>query len=125
MNDKTIALIEKLAEKLGTTSEHLWGVLLHQAPISGAVDLFTVIVMIFVAVGLVRFVKGKTTKPARTEYDPYPHAEWRDEAAFLVWLATAAYLVITSTVMIGSAQRIVAAFFNPEYWALSYILDKV
>jgi hypothetical protein len=124
MDDKTTALIEKLAEKLGTTSEHLWSVLLHQAPISGAVDLFTVIVMVFAAVGLVRFVKDKTTKPAKTEYDPYPHAEWRDEGAILAWLITIAYLIITGAIAIGSTQGIVAAFFNPEYWALSYILNR-
>lgn len=125
MNDKTIALIEKLAEKLGTTAEHLWGVLLHQAPISGAVDLATVAVMVLAAVGLVRFVKGKTTKPAMTEDDRYPHAEWEDEGAGLAWLGATIYLIITGVVVIGSAQGIVAAFFNPEYWALSHILGKV
>jgi hypothetical protein len=125
MDDKTIALIEKLAEKLGTTSEHLWGVLLHQAPISGAIKLSMVVVMVFSAVGLVRFVKGKTTKPAKTEYDQYPQAEWEGEVAIFAWLATAIYLINTGAVAFGSAQGIVAAFFNPEYWALSYILGKV
>lgn len=125
MDDKTTALIEKLAEKLGTPAEHLWGVLLHQAPISGAVDLATVIVMVLAAVGLVRFVKGKTTKPTETEGDRYPQAEWQDEGAGLAWLGAAIYLIITGVVVIGSAQGIVAAFFNPEYWALSNILGKV
>jgi hypothetical protein len=125
MDDKTIALIEKIAEKLGTTSDHLWGVLLHQAPISGTVELSTVVVMAFAAVGLVRLVKGKTTKPAKAEDDRYPRAEWEGEVAIFAWLATAAYLIITGAVVFGSAQGIVAAFFNPEYWALSYILGKV
>jgi len=125
MDDKTTALIEKLAEKLGTTAEHLWGVLLHQAPISGAVDLATVVVMVLAAVGLVRFVKGKTTTPAETEDDRYPHAEWEDEFAGFAWLVTAIYLIITGLVVIVSPQGIVAAFFNPEYWALSHILGKV
>jgi hypothetical protein len=125
MDDKTIALIGKIAEKLGTTSDHLWGVLLHQAPISGAVELSTDVVMAFVAVGLVRFVKGKTTKPAETKDKRYTYAEWKDEGAVLAWIATVAYLIITGAVVIGSVQEIVAAFFNPEYWALSYILGKV
>lgn len=125
MDDKTTALIEKLAEKLGTTAEHLWGVLLHQAPISGAVDLATVVVVVLAAIGLVRFVKGKTTKPAETKDERYTHAEWEEEGAGLAWLGTAIYLIITGLVVIGSAQGIVAAFFNPEYWALSHILGKV
>lgn len=125
MNDKTTALIEKLADKLGTTVEHLWGVLLHQAPISGAVDLAKVVVMVLVAVGLVWVVKGKTTEPAETKDDLYPRAEWGDDVAFFAWLVTFGYLIITGVVVIGSAQDIVAAFLNPEYWALSHILGKV
>ena len=125
MDDKTTALIDKLAEKLGTTAEHLWGVLLHQAPISGAIDLATVVVMLLAAVGLVWFVKGKTTTPPETKDEPYPHAEWKDEGAGLAWLGMAIYLTVTGVVVIGSMQGIVAAFFNPEYWALSHILGKV
>ena len=125
MDDKTTALIEKLAEKLGTTAEHLWGVLLHQAPISGAVDLTTVVVMVLAAVGVVRFVNGKTTKPAETDDMRYPHAEWKGEGAGLAWVGTAIYLIFTGVMVIGLAQGIVAAFFNPEYWALSHILGKV
>jgi hypothetical protein len=125
MDDKTTALIEKLAEKLGTTAQHLWDVLLHQAPISGGIDLVTDIVMVILAIVLMRFVKDKTTKPAKTEYNKYPEAEWEHEGAVLAWIATAVYFITTQVVVIGSAQGIVAAFFNPEYWALSHILGKV
>jgi hypothetical protein len=125
MDDKTTTLVEKLAEKLGTTAEHLWDVLLHQAPISGVIDLVTDVVMVMVAVGLVRFVKDKTTKPAKTEYSKYPQAEWENEGASMAWVAVAVYLIITGIVVIGSAERTLAAFFNPEYWALSHILGKV
>jgi hypothetical protein len=124
MDEKTTALIEKLAEKLGTTSEHLWGVLLHQAPISGVVDLVTVVVMAMMAVILVRFVKDKTTKPANTQFNKYPEAEWKHEGASMAWFGIAVYFIITGVVVIGSAQGMVAAFFNPEYWALSHILGK-
>ena len=39
MNDQTLELIRDLAEKLGTTTEHLWGVLVTQAYISGVGDV--------------------------------------------------------------------------------------
>lgn len=39
MNNDVGELILELAERLGTTGEHLWGVLVRQAPISGAIDL--------------------------------------------------------------------------------------
>lgn len=45
MDDKYRQLIEDMAAKLGVTAEHLWGVLVKQAPISGAVDLVICIVM--------------------------------------------------------------------------------
>ena len=39
MNDQTAALLQNLANKLGTTSEYLWGILLRQATLSGTTDL--------------------------------------------------------------------------------------
>lgn len=122
MDDKTTEMIAALAAKIGTTADHLWGVLVTQAPISGAIDLATVFVMVLVAIGLVRFVRGKTTPPAKTQDDAYPTAEWDGEGAFAAWTVTALYLFITFTVALSSAQGIVAAFFNPEYWALSTLL---
>lgn len=39
MNDKVLEALQTLAEKLGVTAEHLWGVLLKQAPIDGTIFL--------------------------------------------------------------------------------------
>ena len=122
MDEKTAALIEKLAEKLGTTAEHLWGVIITQAQISGLVDLIICTVLVALAVVAVRFVKHKTTKPEETDDDRYQHAEWEDEGAGLAWLGVAILLLIVGLVVIGSAQDIVAAFANPEYWALKRVL---
>ena len=125
MNSEATALIEKLAEKLGTTAEHLWGILLHQAPISGTIDLTIVVGMVLTAIGLVRFVRSKTAIPAKTENNQYPSAEWRNEDAGAAWFVTTAYLLITAAVTAILAHGIVTAFFNPEFWALSYILNKL
>jgi hypothetical protein len=38
MDDKTFQALTNLATKLGTTAEHMWGVLLRQAPITGVID---------------------------------------------------------------------------------------
>ena|SRR3990172_1238060 len=124
MNDATTALIENLANKFGTTAEHLWGVLLHQAPISGAIDLIGSVVMMWAAVRWVGFVTRKTTKPPKTEANRYPKAEWDDVGTGLAWAVTAIYLIITGAVVIGAAKVIMAAFFNPEYWALSHFLRR-
>ena len=37
MDDKTLQALTALANKLGTTAEYLWGVLLRQAPLTGKI----------------------------------------------------------------------------------------
>ena len=122
MDEKYQALIEALASKLGTTAEHLWGVLVRQAPISGAVDLVLCMLIATVTVWFVALVKNKTTAPAATEEDRYPHAEWRDDAAFLAWAVALIAGVLALVCVIGSSQGIAAAFANPEYWALKQLV---
>lgn len=122
MDEKFQKLIEALAAKLGTTAEHLWGVLVRQAPISGAVDLVLCVVIAAVTVWWVALVKRKTTCPPETKTNRYPKAEWRDEGAFLAWIVTVIFGVLALISAIVSAQGIVAAFANPEYWALKQLV---
>jgi hypothetical protein len=122
MDEKFQKLIEALAAKLGTTAEHLWGVLVRQAPISGAVDLVLCVVIAAVTVWWVALVKRKTTCPPETETNRYPKAEWRDEGALLAWIVTVIFGVLALISAIVSAQGIVAAFANPEYWALKQLV---
>ncbi len=122
MNDKTLIALTTLAEKLGTTTEYLWSVLLKQAPITGAIDMLVFAAWVVAIILWARFVRGKTSKPAPTEKDRYPGAEWTDEAAVFAWLSVFIFGV-TMTITIGSCLSItVAAIFNPEYWALHQIL---
>lgn len=104
MNEQTEKLIRELAEKLGTTVEHLWDVLTRQALISGVTD---VVLWVGFATGLVisyRLLKRHSQ-------------EWSDELG--VGLAWAVWVVFLSAFVINvsiNAETIMAAFFNPEYW---------
>lgn len=122
MDEKYQALIEALANKLGTTAEHLWGVLVRQAPISGVVDLVLCIVIATVTVWFVSLVKHKTTAPAATDEYRHPRAEWQEEAAFLAWAVALIAGVFALVCVICSAEGIAAAFANPEYWALKQLV---
>ena len=124
MKELTLFL-EQLANKLGTTVEKLWAVLLKQAPISGMVDFAICIGLVLIAVGCFRFVNKKTTVPATTQNDQYPRAQWEEEAAVVCWIGIGVFLVIVLVVIICSIQDIVSAFLNPEYWALKQILEIV
>lgn len=54
MNDNTRQLLEQLAVKLGTTVEHLWGVLIRQAPVSGLISILGYIAVIAVLAEITR-----------------------------------------------------------------------
>lgn len=114
MDDKTLQALTTLAAKLGTTAEYLWGVLLRQAPVTGALDLAVIAAWVAGCVWLVRFVRRKTAgqKP-----------EWDDEMG-RVFGWGGAVLVCSLVAIIGGASigPAVTAIVNPEYWALRQIL---
>lgn len=123
MDEKTLQALTALAEKLGTTAEYLWSVLIKQAPITGAVDLLLMVAWIAAAALWFSFVKRKTTRPPNTEGD-YGHryAEWDGDAAFFGWASAGIFSLIAGIVVSSSLATTVAALFNPEYWALAQIL---
>lgn len=122
MDDRYNVLIDTLANKLGTTAEHLWGVLLRQAPISGFIDIVQCVVLVVFAALVVILAKNKTTIPAETNENPYPHAEWTEELAVIAWVAAMLISVIAVLCLKRSVPEIVAAFLNPEYWALKQLV---
>lgn len=121
MTDKTIEALTALANKLGTTAEYLWGVLLKQAPLTGAIDLLLMAAWVIGAVMWCRFVLRKTTTPKAADDNGYPCADWTGEAAFFAWVSAVALAVIAGLV-VGDLATVVAALVNPEYWALKQIL---
>ena len=120
MDDKTLQALTTLADKLGTTSEYLWGVLLKQAPITGVIDMVTVIVLVVLVVLWARFVQRKTSIPKQTENDRYPRAEWENEGAFFSWVSVF-IMVLMVSLMVCRLSTTVAALVNPEYWAFKQI----
>lgn len=116
MNEATTKIIEELSSKLGTTAEHLWGVLVKQAPISGACDSLFIIVLILALVWASRFIRRKCVP------DKDGYSQWSDcLPAWAVWFVCAAIVTI---VIGGCLSGIVSAFANPEYWALMQIMPN-
>lgn len=123
MNEKTLQALTELANRLGTTTEYLWGVLLKQAPISGIIDLIVMTALIVVSVLLVKFVMRKTTQPKEMEEDRYPSAEWKEEAAGLAWILVSTFLLFTAFFVLFNFSTMITAIVHPEYWALHQILN--
>lgn len=113
MNDNERQLIEQLAAKLGTTADHLWGVLLRQAPIEAVVDLFYVgfvVVLFFVARSFHRWACADERR-----YD-----DWVIGSS-IAWGAWCIFALIVMIVI----SELPTLFLNPEYWALKEVLHAV
>lgn len=115
MDEKYAQLLETLATKLGTTAEHLWGVLVRQAPISGMTNLVLCIIFALGLWKLIIFVKHKTNhRNADWYYDRHP-----------AWFGVSVVTAMISIGLLISIPTIVTAFANPEYWALKQLLSMV
>lgn len=116
-------LLEKLAAKLGTTVEMLWGVLLKQAAISATMDLIFCVGIVVGFTWCFRFVQRKTTPIPETD-GRYAYSDWDDAGKGVAWIIIAVMAVIGSILIICGVQNAVTAFLNPQYWALEHILGK-
>lgn len=120
MNEQTTRLIEQLAQKLGTTAEYLWAVLLKQAPISAATDLFYLLMSIIGGIILIKIHKSLCKK--KGEYDTSIYEE-HDGWLVPVMIISVIIWAVLFIASISSIGGIVNGFFNPEYWALNKVLS--
>jgi hypothetical protein len=111
MNEQLTKLIEHLADKLGTTTEHMWGVLLRQAPISASIG----ILLDALCIALVCFGWKKL---CAKKFDGYDADMIRSMSFLVMWLITILCLAVVGL----SLSTDIAGFLNPEYWALKQLL---
>ena len=108
-------LLERLADQLGTSSEHLWRILLKQAPISATIDL-----VLYVFVILACVVWWKMTKFVHKQIDK----SW-DEINYM-WIAIGWVILVALLIVIFICiNNTITGFLHPEYWALDKILDTI
>ncbi len=111
MNEQTIKLIEQLAQKLGTTSEYLWGVLLLQAKVAAIEGLmFSCITLAYLVFYTLKIMNKKSFL-----YDG-------DEDLTFVGFAASLIAAVSAFVLVFSISETITAIFNPEYYALKIIL---
>jgi NADH:ubiquinone oxidoreductase subunit 6 (subunit J) len=122
MDEKTLIALTALANKLGTTAEYLWGVLLKQAPIYGVIEILIMAAWIIATVLWFCFVVKKTKRPNATKDDKYPEAEWHSEAAFCAWLSVFLLMFFSGVLVSNGISKAISGLLNPEYWALRQIL---
>jgi len=116
MNAETAQLLSELAARFGTTAEHLWGVLVHQAPISGACKTAAFVVILAL---LERLRRGLVAAGRKVDGE-YHCGEI--EPVLLGWVGWSVAMMTCGIALIVESSTIVAAFLNPEYWALRQLL---
>lgn len=109
MSDATALIIDKLSEKLGTTTEHFLGVLVQQAPVSAAIEMISIMALAAASVFLFRQAR----------------AEQNEEFCTPIWVAFFFVTCVVFFTFIIDGPLIIAAFFNPEYWALHKVLSLI
>jgi hypothetical protein len=123
MNEETLALIDKLATKIGTTGEHLWGVLLKQAPISSTIELLILLSTVFFTYRFSKYVRKHTKR--YNEEGGYNAECWCEEVRMVSLIALGcSYFGIILYLMFGFTDML-SGFFNPEYWAFLKITSLV
>lgn len=125
MKDQNNLLFEKLAEKLGTTTEYLWQILIKQAFVDSTITLIQVILVILF--GFFLYKKHKQLCKEK-EYTPN-HLEtgysyYGEKAIFPMYIG-AAIFVILIIISFCLLESIYNGFFNPEYWALNKALESL
>ena len=114
MDKHTSDLLSQLASQLNVTIEHLWAVLVKQAFIYGITGLLWLALTPFMVFGcyLLWRMFFKLVKDSNG---------W-DETSY-IWPAVVTLIVIVIIIVdFLSLDMLIAAFINPEYWALKQII---
>lgn len=111
MEDRTYQVLLSLAERLGTTIEHLWAVLIKQAVVTGMTNVVILAAVTTAACYLTRIVRIKVFEAAYLRDGAWAGVSFMWAFIVLLWV----YLLPDT----------VAAIFNPEFWALKQVLTAL
>lgn len=123
MNDSLQTVLAALATKLGTTAEHLYGVLVKQAYIAAVTDLLFAMVYVGFTLFFASVVRRKTSVPVSD--GRYVQPEWAADGAFFAHAAVWVLAAIGVLVVGSCIHTVTTVLLNPEYWALNKILSAL
>jgi len=122
---ETNQLLMQLAQKLGTTTEYLWSILVNQAPIAATTLLVQTIIVLIFGYFLYRMhihLSKKRVDSRQNEYKLY----WEyEEFASIPMIIGIVIFIILIIICFCSFDSVIYGYFNPEYWALKEILNSL
>ena len=117
--EELTGLLEKLAEKLGTTTEYLWGVMINQAPIDAIVGIVLIVLCALLYIPFIWYIKWMSRN-----WDDIVVDDMEITHVFASVIIGIIMIVFT-IISICDINNIATAFFNPEYWALNKVLGLI
>jgi EamA domain-containing membrane protein RarD len=112
--------LAELANKLGVSVEHLWGVLIKQAYIDGLSSLATTLVCVMLGVAATYAFYY-----LRRKFKNTPHQEWTPPFGLLLepfgFVILGLVLLIIITIGSDNLYWVVSDFYNPEFYALRHL----
>ena len=118
MNDKLQAVLVQLAEKLGTTAEHLWSVLIRQAKIEGVTNIVSYVILIVCICLYLKFL-SPFTKVENSDPCEWSSSEF---ARIVTSISAGIALLVFTLAAVFSIQNTVTCFINPEFVALNNLV---
>jgi amino acid transporter len=117
LDNKITNLLEGLANKLGTTTDHLWNVLMHQAHIEAFKNIATIVFFIIADTLMFKYAfkhnKDKNLKNTKGDFE---------SIAMLLFVVILVFIIV---ITVNLLPETIDAIFNPEYWALHNILKSI
>lgn len=120
MNEQSTKLLEQLANKLGTTSEYLWGILIKQAPIDSTITLvqFALIAIYGIILYRLHIKFSKETEDENSIYENDGVIQGIMVIGFII------FAILTICAFFG-IPSVFNGYVNPEYWALREVLNSI
>ena len=108
-----------LAERFGSTVEHLWTLMIRQAYVEGIAMLLLNILLIIVTVYAVKWFRY-----AAYDLTGYSNNKWRDHN-IVIAIGIVIVLCIWWAISLGSFSSLLTALINPEVYALKEIFSML
>ncbi len=102
-------ILNVLAERFGTTVEHLWSVMVLQARVEAIQVIIALLTFLAVGMFVIRWIFAHDFEDG-------------EEESVARGLRVTAYLVVGFLLFLAVIERGVTGLVNPEYWALEQVL---
>ena len=109
-------ILQPLADKLGTTAQHVWELQVKQAYVDGYISTFWFLVGLFVIIRSYIVVK-KITK-GKVEIK-------KEDEDYHKIVTYAIFIIIGIVVVLSNFSTILNCLINPEYYALQHLIQLV